>query len=159
MMDVDTWVSLSSMVTVIGLPLAIIVFILQTRRERINDEIMVYESLSDTYQQFLRVALQHSDLHLFSESRTPTLNEEQYDRMMVIFTMLVSLFERAYILIYDENASGVQRRRWNSWNDYMREWCAREDFRMELDTLLQGEDEDFCRYIRALAERAASAKP
>lgn len=159
MMNLETWELLSSMVTVIGLPLAIFVFFLQTRRERINDEIVVYESLSDTYQRFLRVALQHSDLHLFSETRTPTLNEEQYDRMMVIFTMLVSLFERAYILIYDEHASGVQKRRWNSWNDYMREWCAREDFRVELDTLLKGEDEDFCRYIRALAEQASSGKP
>jgi hypothetical protein len=158
MLDLETWELLANMVTVIGLPLAIIVFFQQFRREHINDEIMVYESLSDTYQQFLRVALQHSDLHLFSETRTPTLNEEQYDRMIVIFTMLVSLFERAYILIYDEHASGVQKRRWNSWNDYMREWCAREDFRMVLDTLLQGEDEDFCRYIRALAAQAASAK-
>jgi hypothetical protein len=158
MMDLETWELLANMVTVIGLPLAIIVFFKQFRRERINDEIMVYESLSDTYQQFLRVALQHSDLHLFSETRTPTLNEEQYDRMMVIFTMLVSLFERAYILIYDENASGVQKRRWNSWNDYMREWCTREDFRLVLDTLLQGEDEDFCRYIRVLAERASRGK-
>jgi hypothetical protein len=158
MMNLETWELLSSMVTVIGLPLAIIVFFLQTRRERVNDEIMIYESLSDTYQQFLRVALQHSDLHLFSEARTPTLNEEQYDRMIVLFTMLVSLFERAYILIYEENLSGVQKRRWNSWNDYMREWCAREDFRMELDTLLCGEDEDFCRYIRALAEQGSRAK-
>jgi hypothetical protein len=159
MLDLETWELLANMVTVIGLPLAIIVFIKQFRREHINDEIMVYESLSDTYQQFLRVALQHSDLHLFSEESTPTLNEEQYDRMIVIFTMLVSLFERAYILIYDENASGVQKRRWNSWNDYMREWCAREDFRLVLDTLLQGEDEDFCRYIRALAAQAAPPKP
>lgn len=159
MLDLQTWELLANMVTVIGLPLAIIVFIKQFRREHINDEIMVYESLSDTYQQFLRVALQHSDLHLFSEKSTPTLNEEQYDRMIVIFTMLVSLFERAYILIYDENASGVQKRRWNSWNDYMREWCSREDFRLVLDTLLQGEDEDFCRYIRALAAQAALPKP
>lgn len=158
MLDNETWELLANMVTVIGLPLAIVVFFQQFRRERINDEITVYESLSDTYQQFLRVALQHSDLHLFSETSTPTLNEEQYDRMIVLFTMLVSLFERAYILIYDEHAGGVQKRRWNSWNDYMREWCAREDFRKVLDTLLQGEDEDFCRYIRVLAAQAASAK-
>lgn len=154
-MNLETWELLSYVVTVIGLPLAIIVFLLQQRKERINDEIWVYESLSDNYQRFLRVALEHSDLHLFSRSKTPALTEAQRERMMVIFTMLVSLFERAYILIYEEGDSGVKKRRWNSWQDYMREWCAREDFRDELDILLDGEDEAFCRYIRALAARTS----
>jgi len=151
-MNLETWELLSYIVTVIGLPLAIIVFVLQQRKERINEVLLVYESLSDNYLKFLRVALEHSDLHLFSTQRTPSLTEVQHERMMVIFSMLVSLFERAYLLIYDENASGMQRRHWNSWNDYMREWCAREDFRVELETLLKGEDAEFCGYIRALAE-------
>lgn len=157
-MDLTTWELLSHIVTVIGLPLAIAVFVLQQRKERINEEILVYESLSDNYQRFLRVALEHSDLHLFSETRTPSLNAEQYERMMVILTMLVSLFERAYILIYEENARGVQLRRWNSWKDYMLEWCAREDFRAELDTLLKGEDGEFCHYIRDLARQTAGVR-
>lgn len=152
MMNLEIWELLSYIVTVIGLPLAIIVFVLQQRKERLNEALLVYESLSDSYQMFLRVALEHADLHLFSKSKTAVLSPEQTERMMVIFTMLVSLFERAYILIYDERASGIQRRHWNSWNDYMREWCAREDFRDVLDTLLTGEDADFCKYIRKLAK-------
>jgi len=47
----------------------------------------------------------------------------------------------------------VKRRRWHSWEDYMREWCAREDFADVLDTLLIGEDADFRNYIRSLAEK------
>ena len=152
-MDLEVWELLSYVVTVIGLPLAIIVFVVQQRKERLNEALLVYESLSDSYQMFLRVALEHPDLHLFSKSKTPVLSPEQTERMMVIFTMLVSLFERAYILIYDEGASGVQQRHWNSWSDYMREWCAREDFREVLDTLLTGEDADFCNYIRKLAKK------
>jgi hypothetical protein len=34
------------------------------------------------------------------------------------------------------------RRRWNSWDDYMREWCHREDF-PALPLLLRGEDPEF----------------
>jgi hypothetical protein len=70
--------------------------------------------------------------------------------------MLVSVSERAYILIYDEGARGVKQRHWNSWRDYMREWCTREDFRAELDTLLIGKDADFRSYIRNLAEKAVA---
>lgn len=155
-MNLETWELLSYIVTVIGLPLAIVVFVLQQRKERINEVLLVYESLSDNYLKFLRVALEHPDLHLFSSERTP-LNELQRERMMVIFSMLMSLFERAYLMIYDENATGIQRRHWNSWNDYMREWCARADFLNELDTLLKGEDEEFSRYLRKLAESTRAA--
>jgi hypothetical protein len=155
-MNLDVWELLSYVVTVVGLPLAIIVFLVQQRKERLNEVLMVYESLSDSYLKFLRVALEHADLHLFSKAKTAALNVEQHERMMVMFTMLISLFERAYILIYEEGARGVQQRHWNSWKDYMREWCAREDFRDVLDSLLTGEDTEFCNYIRKLANETAT---
>lgn len=50
-----------------------------------------------------------------------------------------------------------QRRRWHSWDDYMREWCGREDFRVCLPELLSGEDPDFSAYIRKLAD--ATSQP
>ena len=52
--------------------------------------------------------------------------------------------------------SGQQRRRWLSWEDYMREWCRRADFRAMLPELLEGEDPEFGHYIRGLA--AASVR-
>ena len=153
-MQTETWELLSYIVTVIGLPLAIAVFFIQQRKERLNEEDAVYESVSDNYQDFLRIVLEHPDLHLFSMSRTPELTEEQNERMMVIFSMLISLFERAYMLLYDESAHPAKQRRWHSWEDYMREWCGREDFRDALDSLLAGEDPDFCDYIRELSATA-----
>jgi hypothetical protein len=153
-MSPATWELLSYVVTVIGLPMAIAVFLTEKRKERRNEEEAVYESVSDNYQEFLRIVLEHPDLHLFSMTKTPALTEDQQERMMVIFSMLISLFERAYILLYDEHASLDKQRRWLSWEDYMREWCAREDFRDTLDSLLSGEDPDFCAYIRGLAAKA-----
>lgn len=153
-MHLETWEMLSYVVTVIGLPLAIAVFFIQQRKERQNEEEAVYESVSDNYQDFLRIVLEHPDLHLFSMNKTPQLTEEQSERMMVIFSMLISLFERAYMLLYDAGAHSAKQRRWRSWEDYMREWCAREDFRDSLDSLLTGEDPDFCAYILGLAADA-----
>ncbi len=66
--------------------------------------------------------------------------------------MLIALFERAYLVAFNENMSAVERRRWNSWDDYMREWCRRDDFNDMLPLLLRGEDESFAAYIRELAE-------
>jgi hypothetical protein len=98
------------------------------------------------------VVLANPDLKLRSQASTPNLTDEQRERMWVIFDMLVSLFERAYLLAYEPDMAEKQLRRWHSWEDYMREWCRRQDFRERLPELLRGEDPDFCAYILRLAE-------
>jgi hypothetical protein len=150
-MNLEAWELMSYVVTVVGLPLAIVVFILEQRKERLNEQDAVFESISEKYQEFLRVVLEHPDLHLFSMSKTPELTDDQNERMMVIFSMLIALFERAYVLMYEQGLKGDRLRRWRSWEDYMHEWCAREDFRDALEDLLAGEDPEFVDYIRALA--------
>jgi hypothetical protein len=151
MTALETWELMSYIVTVVGLPLAIYVFVFEQRKERNNEEEEVYQLLSDNYQEFLRVALEHPDLRLFSSEETPALSEEQRERMFIIFSMLISLFERAYLLLYKDDMTEKQLRRWRSWEDYMGEWCNRADFRTLLPILLRGEDPEFADYIQKLA--------
>lgn len=147
----DLWELLSFIVTVIGLPLAISVFVFEQRKERNNEEEEVYQLLSDNYQEFLKIALENPDLRLFATEETPALATEQRERMFIIFSMLISLFERAYLLLYEDNMTEKQTRRWRSWEDYMGEWCNRVDFRSALTSLLRGEDPEFAAYIQKLA--------
>lgn len=139
-------------VTVVGLPFAIAVFLWEQRRERDNEEEEAYLHLSDAYTDFLRIVLAHPDLHLRTNEPLANPSADQRERMLVIFDMLISLFERAYLVAYKEPMSETEARRWNSWDDYMREWCRREDFRNALPLLLRGEDPQFQRYIRRVAE-------
>lgn len=150
-MKLETWELLSYIVTVFGLPLAIFTFIWQQRKERENEEEEVYQLLSDAYTDFLKLVMANPDLKLRSQQELGNLTEEQRERAQVLFEILISLFERAYLLAYEENMSGKQLRRWRSWEDYMREWCSRDDFRNMLPKLLQGEDPDFSAYILRLA--------
>ena len=148
----EYWELASYVVTVIALPLAIVVFILEQRKERENDEEEVYQLLSDNYQDFLKTALEHADLHLFSpEQRVEGHSANQREQMFIIFSMLCSLFERAYLLLHERDMSEQQQRRWRTWEDYMREWCNRGDFRAMLPTLLDNEDPEFVTYIESLA--------
>ncbi len=78
--------------------------------------------------------------------------------MLVIFDMLVGLFERAFLVAWKEDISETEQRRWNSWDDYMREWCRREDFANALLGLLGGEDPGFQRYIERVVAEEASEK-
>ena len=51
------------------------------------------------------------------------------------------------------------RRLWLSWEDDMREWLRRDDFRSALPKLLVGEDDRFSAHIRRLAEEEAASPP
>ena len=157
-MDRDFWELASFVVTVFGLPMALGIFLFEQRKERENEEEEGYQMLSDAYNQFLQVVLANPDLRLRSASHTPDLTDEQRERQVIIFEMLISLFERAYLVAYRADMAGEQLRRWNSWEDYMREWCRRADFRRLLPQLLSGEDPDFARYITALAAEEARSQ-
>jgi hypothetical protein len=152
-MSLEIWELLSYVVTVIGLPLAIVVLLFEQQKERENEEEEVYQLLSDNYQDFLKVALENPDLRLFSKDATPALSEEQQERQLIIFTMLMSLFERAYLLLYEEKMSPKQARRWHSWEDYLEDWCKNDDFRAYLPKLMYGEDPGFVEYVEKLVVR------
>ena len=142
---------LSYVVTIVGLPLAIVTYVLEQRKERQNEEEEIFQRLSDEYREFLKLVLDNSDLRLLRrEGRQSDLTEDQAERRLAIFGILISLFERAYLLVYEEKMSRHTQRMWQSWEDYIREWLRRAEFREALPLLLEGEDEDFTRYLRTL---------
>ncbi len=148
----DAWELASFIVTALGLPVAILFFAWDQRKERDNEEEEAYQLLSNAYNDFLKVVLAHPDLQLRTNDPLADPTAEQRERMLVIFDMLISLFERAYLVAYKPRMSETEARRWNSWDDYMREWCHREDFRNALPLLLRGEDAEFQDYIRRVTE-------
>lgn len=152
-MDLEAWELASYVVTVIGLPFALIVFMFEQRKERQNEEEEIYQQLSDEYGEFLKLLLRNADLQLTGRAlEDQALSEEQRERRRILFELLVSLFERAYLLVYEERMSRQTARLWASWEDYMRFWCRRPDFRAALaGGLLEGEDPDFSARIRAIA--------
>lgn len=148
--------ALSYLVTIVGLPFAIGVYVYDRRRERQSDEEEIFLRLSDEYADFMRLVIDNADLNLLSLAPKGELSEEQQERKHALFAILVSLFERAYVLVYEDDMSRQQARLWQSWADYMHEWCAREDFRAVLPTLLHGEDPGFVATIERIASEAGA---
>jgi hypothetical protein len=153
MSGLEWWELASYVVTVIGLPFAILIFIWEQRKERRNEDEEMYLRLSDEYTNFLKLCLENADLRLLQPGGgNETGSPEQEERKRALFGILVSLFERAYLLVYEDTMDRQTRRMWKSWEDFMLEWCRRTDFRAALPSLLEGEDEDFSQHIRRLAE-------
>lgn len=153
------WLEIASYaVTVVGLPFAVWVFWWERRKELENEEEEAYQHLADAYNEFLKIVLANSDHQLRTASALPNPTPEQQECMLVIFDMLVGLFERAFLVAWEEDMEEEEQRRWNSWDDYMREWCRREGFANTLPGLLGGEDPAFQRYIeRVIAEESSGS--
>lgn len=154
-LDLEAWELLSYVVTVFALPGAIGVFLYEQRRERQGDEEEIFQYLSEEYAEFQKLVLEHADLGLTTDEARD-LSPEQVERKHILYDILTSLFERAYILVYEDNMSKQTRRLWASWEDYMQSWCRREDFRTLLPELLSGEDPDFTAYMMNIARVQAS---
>jgi hypothetical protein len=155
MFDRDMWELLSYVVTVVGLPFAILVFLLEKRKQRITEEEEIYQRLSDEYTKFMKLVMDNADLRLLSREIPPGLTDEQLERKKALFNILVALFERSYILVWEERMRPQTRRLWQSWEDYMRDWCRRKDFRDALPEMLRGEDESFAAHISRIAAEEA----
>jgi hypothetical protein len=157
------WEFASYVVTVIGLPVAVMALWREARGERANERKEIeqrdeetYLQLSEQYTAFIESVLRYPELGLHPRLPVRTgLSPEDEARRRLFFEMLIALFERAYILLHEESLDAQGARRWQSWADFMAEWCGRADFRAALPDLLHGEDPAFSHYIRALAQRAA----
>jgi len=152
---------LSFVAEIVGIPLAIVAFVYENRKERQNEDEELNQRLSDEYTSFLKLVLENSDLHLLRDQNPGSnpLTEEQQERQFILFNILISLFERAYIVVYEPNMNKQMKRIWSSWEDYMREWCNRKDFRANLPKLLEGEDKEFQRHILQIANPASKQPP
>jgi hypothetical protein len=169
---VNWWFTAANIVTVIGGPFAVAVFIHESVKSRQTRQDEIYQRLSDEYTAFVREALGHSDLHLLRPATSgpssgpsittaadrTALTEEQFERRTAMFNILTALFERSYILLYKPRMNERAQRMWQSWNDYMVDWCKRPEYASQLEELLRGEDRLFAAHIRMIAARVQTGQ-
>ncbi|HRQ61574.1 MAG TPA: hypothetical protein PLO23_08720 [Alphaproteobacteria bacterium] len=138
------WMELLSYVaTVVGIPLALSTFIIQERKERQSEQQEIYDQMMEHYARIQDKLFQHPEL---DEHDKPMKDAEDQRRQRIIYDMLASLFERAFIMLYGENDPDYKRM-WNSWFDYITYWCKKQNFRDALPELMEGEDPDFIAFM------------
>jgi hypothetical protein len=137
---------LSYLATVVGIPLAIWVFLHEEHKERQAEQEEIYDKLMDHYDDILARLFEHPGI---DQHETPLGDPELRRQQKILYEMLVTLFERAFILLYDEQESAY-RRMWNSWEDSIKIWIVRPNFREVLPELTIGEDKKFVAYLAKL---------
>ena len=71
------WETASFVITVIGLPFAIFIFIWEQRRERDAEDEEAYQLLQNAYNDFLKIVLANPDLKLRTAGATLNMTDEQ----------------------------------------------------------------------------------
>ncbi|HEY8963885.1 MAG TPA: hypothetical protein VIN59_05405 [Alphaproteobacteria bacterium] len=132
---------------ILGIPLSIYAFAREQRKERQNEQEEIYDKLMEHYAGIQDMLFSHPEIdqHLVALDDAEALR-----RQRIVYEMLVSLFERAYILLADEKDPRYQRM-WNSWLDYINYWLNRPNFKAALPDMMLGEDPHFVRFISDLS--------
>lgn len=137
---------LSYIATVVGIPLAVGTFILQEKKERQNEQEEIYDKLMGHYAEIQEKLFEYPELDMHT---APSTDPETQRRQLILYEMLISLFERSYILLESEKEPEYQRM-WNSWVDYIETWLAKPNFVLALPQLMKGEDPHFVAYVAKL---------
>src|SRR5712692_9201601 len=87
----------------IGIPVGIILYVLNKRRERIEREYGTYNALDERYIDYLKLCMGHPDLDVADTPRenTGAMNADQQHRELVMFSILLSIMERAFLMYKD----------------------------------------------------------
>ena len=152
--DLDTLLTLTQL---IGIPIGIGLYVVNKRKERLEREYGTYDALDNKYIDYLRLCLANPDLDVADTPRRdmPGLSPEQQHRELVIFSILISIMERAY-LMYEDKSGRVRRDQWAGWDAYIRDWSLRTNFTTVLPTLTQQFDGGFVKYLNSVLSSASS---
>lgn len=121
---------LANIATMVGVPIAIVIFVFEKRKERREREYGTYNALDEKYIEFLKLCIEHPefDLYYYPVKEEIRLSPKQKIQQYAAFEILVSLLERAF-LMYRDQSNDVKTTQWNGWNEYMQGYAQRATFR------------------------------
>ena len=121
---------IASITVVLSFPALIARYVRTTRKEARDRELGTYNALDDKYIEYLRICLQHPRLDIFDiPLQAPqSLSAEEKEQELIAFTILMSIFERAF-LMYQQQNTAIKMRQWVGWQEYIVNYCARKNFK------------------------------
>jgi hypothetical protein len=138
----------SKIIVILGLPIAYLQYRRTKKKERKDREYGTYNSLDEKFLEFQKLCLTHSYLDVFdvADSNPINLNQHQQKEETIIFTMLFSIFERAYLL-YSDQGTSIKKKQWIGWDLYIKSFCERKNFLRAWKVSGTTFDSDFEKYM------------
>ncbi|OUR73641.1 hypothetical protein A9Q78_02920 [Methylophaga sp. 41_12_T18] len=137
-------------VTIIGLPVAIISYFREQHALRDEREYGTYDVLDDKYIELQQLCLDHPRLDIFDTPfHSPNeLDEGEQKQQEAILLIRISIFERAY-LMYQRSTRQGKANQWLGWEVEINEWLERENFLTVWLDQKEYYDQEFVKYFDA----------
>lgn len=139
MLSVLTWIELHAdlftavvaIISIVSIPVFLGGYFINLHKEQVRRDRETYEGLDEKYYAYLQLAAQYAELDVgeFPMASPPRLSAVDLNRQRAIFAILMSLFERAFLLYAVNQSSGTARReQWLGWATYIASFCQRGAF-------------------------------
>ncbi|HWM91229.1 MAG TPA: hypothetical protein VN493_10710 [Thermoanaerobaculia bacterium] len=135
--------------TIVGLPLAIVLFYLDRRREHWERRQKIYEAPNALYREYLRLCIEHPESDIFDVPAPTVYSPENKKKEWTAFTLLISMMESAFLL-YRDHPDRSNNSQWPGWIEYIQWWMSRPNFAESWKMLSLQFDRDFVLFIESL---------
>jgi hypothetical protein len=131
-----------------GIPVGLFQYYRTVKKEQQDREYGTYNALDEKYLEFQELCLKQPHLDVFDipDSAPSPLTEEQKKQELIAFTILFSIFERAY-LMYRDQSKTIREEQWSGWRDYIAGYCKRKNFKKAWDISGRTFDASFQKYM------------
>jgi hypothetical protein len=149
---IDLFEFISNLATVIGIPMAIIIFLYEKRKERIKNDLESFFQSNDRYMQFLNKVFENPELNCgeFRNNDPDVKNSKFNVKQLTLYTQLIMILEQTW---YTYKRSGFKSKRnniWKTWEQAYCFWSGREDFRSAWKIINPNTESTFRKYMDEL---------
>src|SRR5438067_3099362 len=111
-------------------PLALIAYLKARKSDREEREYKTYDELDNRFFEYQKLALEYYDLDILDvPNNDPSLSfDKKRKQEMVAYSILFSLFERAYLMFHHQTEA-FQLRQWSGWKHFLNDFIRRESVR------------------------------
>jgi hypothetical protein len=108
--------------TALGIPIAVVAFLVDRRRERKKRDRETYRALADEYSRYLTLLLQNPNAStpetdwIKSNSASPDLQQQ------LLIQVAINMIQTAHHL-YVQCSDRLQKTQWPGWREYLEDWC------------------------------------
>ncbi len=148
---------LADLATAIGIPLAVVVFLVERHRDRRDREFDTYRALSDRYFGYLQILFENPELSTTETDWIRGSSPGRNPRQDLLVQMAVNMIETAYFL-YRDHRSEFRKAQWQGWRLYLEDWCTHPAFVAKWPEIVEQYDEGFRRYVEGVYERVHGPK-
>lgn len=148
--DVKNWFELLSYIaTVVGIPLAIIVYLLDKREDRKLKEKETLFTSHSLYVDYLKICLENPELEIYDITYNNENYSEKSKKEIIAFEILFAYLESAFHY-YKDQSNDIKGKRWNGWVAYIKGYVRQENFINAWNLSGEEWDRDFSQFINGL---------